>query len=156
VQIPLTGETHLLQKNGLAMKPTKYILVVDDEILITLLLQDILDERFGCQVITTTSSEQALHLCEEFSFDLLITDYRMPELDGLALAQQVRQRYPHINILMMTAHNSEWLRQQTAKTGVAQIINKPVKPPEIRRVVTEVLNLADYISDTQRNINDTQ
>jgi len=123
--------------SGLA--PPRYILVVDDEKPITLLLQDSLEEAIGCQVITATSGEQALQLCEGRSFDLLITDYKMPGLDGLALSQCIRQLYPHMAILMLTAYNNDWLCQQAAKTGVAYIINKPAKPSEIRQVVSEIL-----------------
>ena len=57
----------------------------------------------GYQVETAESGRQALHLLAANSFDLMVTDYKMPEMDGLELIGCVRQSYPSVRIILLSA-----------------------------------------------------
>jgi two-component system response regulator (stage 0 sporulation protein F) len=117
----------------------KRILIVDDEAPITWLLQEGFEEM-DCEVIAATSPGEALQLCTASSFDLVITDYKMPEMDGLALAGHVRQLQPHVRIVMLTAYGSDWLYEQAAGVGIDHVLDKPVKLSKLRSLVTELLD----------------
>lgn len=120
--------------------PLKRILVVDDEKYITFMLKEGLEELPNCEIVTASTGEQALLLCQTQPFDMLISDYRMTGIDGLTLAAQVRQTQPQTVVIMLTAHSSETLLAQAAKISIRQVLNKPVKLPEIRQLVSEVLD----------------
>ncbi len=115
------------------------ILVVDDEENIALILQESLEGLPHCQVAIATSGTQALQMFEQQPFDLLITDYRMPEINGIALATHVRQLYPQTAIVMITAYSSAELYEQAAHAAVRRVLDKPVKLAEIRSVASESL-----------------
>jgi CheY-like chemotaxis protein len=119
----------------------KHILVVDDEPTITGLLQDGLGQIANCEVMVAGNGEEALQLFKTTSFDLLITDYSMPRMDGLTLAREVQRLYPQVIVVLFTAFGSDWLVQQALEIDIACILNKPIKLPKIRRLVSELLEM---------------
>jgi two-component system chemotaxis response regulator CheY len=83
----------------------KRILIVDDDPSILDMLRDGLAlSNDDYQVICTTGSLPALRQLEEGSFDLLLTDYQMPGMNGLDLVRAVRQLVPGIRVVLMTAY----------------------------------------------------
>ena len=78
------------------------ILVADDDPGIARSLKEIL-EADGCIVETAEDGEGALAMLSEGEFDLVLSDVVMPKMDGYALYLQVKKRYPHTPVLMMTA-----------------------------------------------------
>jgi CheY-like chemotaxis protein/two-component sensor histidine kinase len=115
------------------------ILVVDDEENVALIIQDGLEKLPNCEVTVVTSGEEALRLFEQRSFDLLITDYKMPGTDGIRLAASVQQLYPGTKIIMITAYSSQLLRQQATRASIRFVLDKPVKLDEIRSIALETL-----------------
>jgi len=116
------------------------ILVVDDEVNLALMLKDGLNKLPNCEVAMATSSEQALQLFAEQPFDLLITDYKMPGLDGLALATRIRRLYPLTAIVMMTAYGNDDLRARATRVNIRHFLDKPVQLTDIRLAVLEALS----------------
>jgi len=116
------------------------ILLVDDEENVILTMKAGLQVLLDCEVTTATSGQQALRLFEEKPFDLLITDYKMPGMDGMTLSTRVRQSYPHTGIVMITAYGDDDLRRQAAQVPVQYILDKPVNLPDVRMAILEVLN----------------
>jgi CheY-like chemotaxis protein len=121
---------------------SRRILVVDDEESVALTLQVGLQKLQGFDVTVATNGKQALQLLEERHFDLLITDYRMPGMDGMSLAEQVRKRYPWTAIIMVTAYSSDDLRNQASRIAIQQILSKPIKLSEIRKIASDALALS--------------
>lgn len=124
---------------GPAEKAQQRVLVVDDEENVGLIVQQGLKKLPNFTVKLARSAEQALHLCREAPFDLMITDYRMPGTDGIALASQIREMYPQTIILMLSAQSDDELHQQAAQVAVRQIFDKPVEISEIREAVRRAL-----------------
>lgn len=118
----------------------KRILVVDDESAITWLLQEGLEEMANCEIIAATSPGEALQLGAASSFDLVITDYKMHEMDGLALARHMRQMQPQVTMVMLTAYGSEWLYEQATEASIHRVLDKPVRLSELRSLVAELLD----------------
>mgnify|MGYP000947741639 CR=1 FL=1 len=115
------------------------ILVVDDEEQVALTIQRGLAKLPGCDVAIASNGGEAQQLLERQPFDLLITDYRMPGMDGITLAELARQLCPQLVIILMTAYNSDELREQAALSSVRCILDKPVRLTEIRCVALEAL-----------------
>lgn len=115
------------------------LLIVDDEAVVALSLQNDLEKLLDCEIATALSGEQALRLCEGASFDVLITDYDMPDVDGVALAEHVRQLYPRTAIIMIAGQESDVLHERAAHASVQYVLDKPVQPEEICNLVFKVL-----------------
>jgi two-component system response regulator AtoC len=122
----------------------KRILVVDDEPNVALFLQTALEHLPDCEVEAATDGEQALRLSEQQPFDLLITDYRMPGMGGIELAERVRDLHPQTVILIITAFADDELYRATAGAGIRRVVHKPVRTGEIRALASKALGrLAD-------------
>jgi DNA-binding NtrC family response regulator len=117
-------------------------LIVDDEENVTLTLQRGLKKLPNCEIATATGAQQALDLFAQRSFDLLITDYRMPGMDGIALAARVQKLYPGTAAIIITGYGSQMLHQQATGISIQRILEKPVKLTEIRTVASEALAVA--------------
>ena len=114
------------------------ILIVDDEATITWLLKEGLTEMAD-EVVSAASGNESLQLLAATSFDILITDYKMPDMDGLILAEHVKRLQPQVRVVMLTAYGSEWLSRRAAEVGIEYVLNKPVRLVEIRRLVSDLL-----------------
>lgn len=115
------------------------ILIVDDEKVVADMLRAALQKMPNFKVSVANDGASALRLLAEKRFDLMITDYRMPGIDGMSLSEKARQKYPWIAIIMVTAHDSYELRKQASGSAVKKILSKPVRLAEIREVAADAL-----------------
>jgi CheY-like chemotaxis protein len=117
------------------------VLVVDDEtdILesITALLEAV---EANPRVITARDGKEALEILEHEDVDLIVTDYRMPRMDGLELMTNVRKTDPRMPLILITAYPDPGLEDTAKHTlGVSRFIRKPFEPSEIIMAVEEGL-----------------
>ena len=114
----------------------KRILIVDDEPNLVLMLATSL-QKLGTEYIIETAydSNDALAKMQENVFQLLITDYNMPGINGLDLAQMVHQVSPETQVILMTAYGTNKLRQAIKHTNINGYIDKPFSLTEIRKIV---------------------
>ncbi|MEK6569646.1 MAG: sigma-54 dependent transcriptional regulator [candidate division NC10 bacterium] len=114
------------------------VLVVDDEQgmreFLTMLL-----EKQGHRVITAADGEQALQLVAEQTPDLVISDLRMPNVDGIGLLAGVRKQHPELPVILVTAYASSDSTIQAMRLGADDYITKPFRIEEIRLVVEKAL-----------------
>jgi DNA-binding NtrC family response regulator len=101
------------------------LLVVDDEQDMLQLLKRTLEPDLGCRVETTLSGEEAVHIVQEQPIDLILADIKMPDMDGLELLKRVRQEYPWLTVVLMTAYGRIELAVQAIKAGAYDFITKP-------------------------------
>jgi CheY-like chemotaxis protein len=101
------------------------ILLVDDNPDITGVLADILQIK-GYAVHAANSGAEALLLMREHPVDLLLTDIRMPGMNGLELSRAARKNYPDLFIIIMTAYAADELIQQALAEGVKTVLTKPL------------------------------
>jgi two-component system response regulator AtoC len=114
------------------------ILVVDDESAQRQLLSGSLDRDYS--VVTAASASEATQLLSHRSFDLVITDERMPGMTGIELIRWVRERAPEIPIVVLTAYGSVETAVEAMKLGADDYLAKPLKSiDELRLVVARVL-----------------
>jgi signal transduction histidine kinase/ActR/RegA family two-component response regulator len=117
------------------------ILVVDDEAIIVELNTQRLS-RLGYEVSTRTSSVDALEFFrkEPDRFDLVVTDYTMPNMTGMDLARELMKIRPDIPIILCTGH-SESISPETAKQGgIKAFLMKPIAKHDLARAVRRVLD----------------
>jgi DNA-binding NtrC family response regulator len=115
----------------------KKILVVDDEPMVCAALEMML--KFdGHEVVTAGNAKVALGLFDRDQFDLVITDYSMPEMKGDELAAAIKTRLPRQPVVMITAH-AEMLKSSGAPLpGVDQIIGKLFLLENLREAIKNV------------------
>src|SRR6186713_657073 len=123
----------------------KQILVVDDEPNLWRMLTAQL-ERDGCDVHTAEDGEQALAVLREHHIDLVITDLRMPKLDGMELLRRVVAMDDELPVVMLTAHGTVDNAVEALKTGAFDYITKPFDQAEVRVVVKKALRTRDLAS----------
>jgi len=116
------------------------ILVVDDEESICLVLKGILSDE-GYEVITAGSGEECLDIIEEELPDLVLLDIWLPGIDGIETLKQVKSRYPHIQVIIMSGHGTIESAVKATKLGAFDFIEKPISLDKVILIVDHALNL---------------
>jgi len=114
------------------------ILIVDDELLIRDLLYDFFSEQ-GWSISVADNGEKALAMLKERTVDLVLTDIKMPQMDGLTLSGRMKEEYPEIPVVLMTGYPSIDSAIQAIRTRVADYIVKPFNINQLFRVIQEKL-----------------
>ncbi len=116
---------------------SRRILIVDDEEMVCNTLKMVLSlDRH--EVTTATSGQEGLALFQSGQFDLVITDYRMPDLKGDQLAAAIRGLKPNQRILMITAYGESLLLSGDSPLAVDRVLSKPFELQELRDVVHQL------------------
>lgn len=117
---------------------TGRILIVDDDPYFLRVLSRILSgENF--QVKTAEGAAQAAEVLKENSFDVVISDLRLPDGDGLSILQQVRKGGREVPVVILTAYGEVDSYLEAMNAGVTEYLNKPVKSEELIAVVRNCL-----------------
>jgi DNA-binding NtrC family response regulator len=115
------------------------ILLVDDDPDVLESLEAVLSLS-GYGVITKTGATEAIHaITAGAEVDLIVTDYRMPHMDGKEFLENLRLTAPAIPVIMLTACGSVETYLASLGLGAYEYINKPVLASELRRVVNAAL-----------------
>jgi DNA-binding NtrC family response regulator len=116
---------------------TKRILLVDDDPTIRESLAEALADG-ATEVRTAETAERALALLADGSADVVVSDVRMPGLDGVALLRLVRERAPSVDVVLMTAYDDMPTVVSAMRDGAAEFLVKPLDLHELRRVLARV------------------
>jgi two-component system, NtrC family, response regulator AtoC len=131
------------------------ILVADDEAGLREFITDSLelDEH---TVVAAKDGKEAAKILEERGFDLLLTDLKMPGLDGMSLLRKVRAEQPEVEVIVMTAHGTVDNAVEAMKLGAFEYLQKPISgPDELRLLVARAVErrgLKDRTEGTERHI----
>ena len=116
--------------------PKGVILVVDDDASIRALFTDIL-ETAGHRVTAVPSAEEALSRLSSGAWDLLLSDVRLPVMDGRALLGRVKERWPGLPVVMITAFGSIPDAVEAIKLGASDYLTKPLPSPDALRMLVD-------------------
>lgn len=122
----------------MAKDKPRLLLVDDDPSLLRLLTLRL--EGEGYQVINADCAETALALLTKQSVDVVLSDLRMPGLDGMSLFDQIAKRHKGLPVILMTAHGSIPEAVAATQRGVFGFLTKPLNPAELRDVLQRALN----------------
>ncbi len=127
---------------------TAHILVVDDERAVRSALRVNLG-RAGFSVELTASAEEALAAFEQRQPDLVLTDVKMPGMDGHALLDRIRSLAPDLPVVIMTGHGSVPDAVQAMRAGAADYLIKPVRRDELVLVLERALRTGQLVAEVQ-------
>jgi two-component system response regulator FlrC len=126
------------------------VLVVDDEEGIRTFLAEVLEGE-GLKVTTAGDGEAAAALIDQQAFHLMITDLKMPRLDGMTLVRKARAEQPEMEVLVLTAHGTVQTAVEAMKLGAFDYLAKPLSgPDEVRLVVARALERRRLREERQR------
>ena len=129
--------------------PPKRILLVEDSPDVAQILRDMLAE-FGHEVETAPDGKEALARFKPGKYDLLITDYSMPKMNGVELAEIIKRRAPKQPILMITAFAFTIAAYDGRPLPVDAILRKPFHPKEFRDILTTMFPAKPVGTGTKR------
>jgi DNA-binding NtrC family response regulator len=118
------------------------ILVIDDELDMLMLLRMIIEENTDYEVETTNNPSEGLKMLTEKNYDLVVTDLKMPGMDGLEVFEELWGMNPDIPVIIITAYGSLEIAKEALKKGVADFITKPFRKDTILFTMKRVLELA--------------
>lgn len=124
------------------MKTAHSILLCDDELHI-LRAAEFKFQRAGYRVYCAADGEEGWSLMQENLPDIVVTDLQMPRLDGIGLAERIRNSptTAHIPVLVVTAKGFEISADEfREKYGIRQVLHKPFSPRELMRIVEQILH----------------
>ena len=124
------------------------ILIVDDEIDALELMQELFESK-GYVPITATNGLEALNLIRSQEPDLVLTDIRMPEMNGMQLLEVMNKEYPNIPVIMVTAHGTIETAVEAMKLGAKDYILKPLRLDEILAKIERITQLSSLIKENE-------
>ena len=116
----------------------KKVLVLDDEPIVCERLKSSL-EKYGLSVETFTDSQKALERLAEECFDVLVTDLKMKQPDGLEVVRFVKENCPRTKVVVITGFATEHTASEVLEAGASEFIAKPFKISTLRELVLKLL-----------------
>jgi len=127
-------------------KAIKKILVVDDDRAVCLTVQRfLLEEGYGCQ--TATDVANTLNMLKNDDFDLVISDIKMPNINGLDLLRHICLEHHRIETIMMTGHTGEYTYSDIIEAGASDFIQKPFEMAELKAKIVRIERERRVLSD---------
>ena len=124
------------------------ILIADDEEAARRSLGQILAED-GYEVTLAANGEEAMRLVAEESPEVLVTDLRMPGIDGHELLARVRQGFPDVSVVIMTAHGTIRSAVQALREGAEDYLTKPIDVEELEHLLERILKRNRLLAETR-------
>jgi len=125
------------------------VLVVDDEDIVCKSCRAILNEE-GCEVETAYSGAEALHAMGAQDFDVVITDLKMPGMDGIKLLTEIKQKTPSTAVIVMTGYSTVPTAVEAIKGGAFDYIAKPFTPDKLAGAVARAVESGALRNDNRR------
>lgn len=117
---------------------TGRVLIVDDEPVVCQSFQRVLSDA-GYDVHAETSGKKALATFGDKPFDVVLTDLRLPDINGLEITRHVRKARPEVPVMIVTGYGSTESEQEAEKLGVFKYLHKPITPDALRTVTADAL-----------------
>jgi DNA-binding NtrC family response regulator len=126
--------------------PNPRILVIDDEMIVCESCKRILEED-GYEVDIALSGKEAFERMKENPYDIIITDLKMPEIDGMEVLRTFRKEYPDAIIIMITGFSTVETAVEAMKLGAFDYIPKPFTPDEVSIVVKKAIEKRNLLQE---------
>lgn len=113
----------------------KVLLVDDDTTMLELLRHGLSADNDLYEVICAKNAQEAIDFLERIHFPLVVSDIRMPTMSGLDLLAKIREFWPHVKVVLMTAFPSPQLREDIRRSGCLRLFEKPIRIKELRTLI---------------------
>lgn len=124
------------------------LLVVDDEAVIIKALSKYLIQE-GYQVDQASDGYQAIELVKETNYDLILTDLKMPQMDGITLVREIKKRSPETVCIVMTGYGSIPSAVEAMKVGAFHYITKPFELEDVGLIIKKALEHARLVNENR-------
>src|SRR6188768_3410441 len=124
------------------------IVVIDDEVNAAAALETLLRED-GYEVARAHDGREGLALLEKIDADVVLTDLRMPGMDGLELLTRIKEIRPEVMVLLMTAYGTVKTAVKAMRLGAEDYLGKPIDVEELEVVLERVLEKKRLLEETQ-------
>jgi len=114
------------------------ILIVDDELNMRLVLSAMLKKE-GFEISSASNGREALQILQTNNIDVVITDLKMPDIDGMELLTVISDRYPEIPVIMITAHGTIATAVEALKKGAFDYITKPFDLDDLKNIISKAV-----------------
>jgi len=125
------------------------ILLIEDEKITRITLTDMLRKE-GWEVKSTGTGQEGLELFLRQPFDVVITDLRLPKMNGLDVLKQVKEKAPDTTVIVMTAYGSVETAVQALKMGAFDYLSKPFSPDKLQSMLRHVQNMRRILDENVR------
>ncbi|MBI3872410.1 MAG: response regulator [candidate division Zixibacteria bacterium] len=129
----------------------KTLLIVDDDPRIRGLLTESLD-ALGYHTVEAANGREALSITRETPPDCVITDIKMPELDGLSLLHHLKSEQPNLPVVMITGYAFQQLKMEATDAGADAFLMKPFRLAKIEEVLGRILTEGDAAASAPRRV----
>jgi len=127
--------------------PGKSILVVDDEPVLCAILDKMLS-RLGYHVVSAHNGIEAMRILRRMNIDLVISDLRMPQMDGWMLMKHSKEKYPDIPFVLITGYHSIYTESRASRSSADGYLSKPFSLHQIRSLLEDILSRKDNTNTT--------
>lgn len=114
------------------------ILVIDDEAIVGKRLKQVL-EKMGFEIVVETSPIPALEKITQTTFDVVVTDLKMKDMDGMQVLNRVKEVSPGTKVIIITGYAESATAKQAFQSGVYEFIRKPFRLDEIKQVIVRAI-----------------
>jgi DNA-binding NtrC family response regulator len=128
----------------------RVLIVEDDEVFLRPLRRAL--ELGGFEVLTSGSGEDALDLGKREDVDLVLTDQRLPGMDGVELVRRLKADHPEVAVVVMTAYGTIGAAVEATRLGAEDYLVKPFEPAEILLVLRRALEFQDLKVQSRRSL----
>jgi len=120
------------------MNAKRHVLVIDDDAVVGRSFDRVLTEK-GYEVDTALNGEDALKDIEAHNYDVVFTDIKMPGMDGIEVAQRIKERCPWTPVVVITGYGTEENEARASVLGVSGFVRKPLTPEMIENITLKAL-----------------
>jgi CheY-like chemotaxis protein len=131
------------------MWKSQKVLVVDDDAVVGRSINRVLSGE-GYQVRETMSGPEALEELDHHQYDLVLTDIRMPGMDGLEVTSRMKKSHPEVPVVIITGYGTEASEQKARELGVSAFLRKPLTPEMIIENAERALREREEIQEAIR------
>lgn len=112
------------------------VLIIDDEPIVGKRLKPAL-AKVGCDVEIFTDPKEALNSIDQKEFDIVVTDIRMDEIDGMQILDHVLEKSRHTKVIMITGYAMMDLAREAMARGAFDFLSKPFRPDDLRQAIAK-------------------
>ena len=135
----MNGNLPYLENTGM-LKDLKKVLIVDDEETLTWsMAKSLSKDKDKYEVIIANNGKEALTLLKNNKIDLVISDIRMPDINGLDLLVKIKKEYPDTKVIIMTAYGSSDVQKEANRRGSLYYVEKPFEISDIRKIIIDLI-----------------